>query len=77
MIQYNNYIGVFYQEDNEKTLDIFIVDERYVPLTHKDNNYKMIKENLLDKTNIPEKNIFPINTQLPLKKSVIQNSLEG
>ena len=46
---------------------IFQVDERYVPSDHPDSNYKMIKENFLDKINIPEKNIFPVNTDLSLK----------
>lgn len=54
----------------EKTY-IFMVDERYVSSIHIDNNYKMIKENLFNKINIPEKNIFSINTQLSLNKSVI------
>lgn len=50
---------------------IFMVDERFVPSDHIDNNYKMIKENLLKNINIPEKNLFPINTNLPFDKSAI------
>lgn len=50
---------------------IFQVDERYVNFNHNDNNYKMIKENLFDKINIPENNIFPINTSLPFKESAL------
>ncbi len=50
---------------------IFIVDERYVPFNHDDNNFKMIRENLLDIINIPETNLFPIKTNLPINESVI------
>jgi len=39
---------------------IFLTDERYVPLTDNDSNYRMIKENLLDKINIPKDNIHNI-----------------
>lgn len=45
----------FYQKLSQTTNDlmwnqthIFLVDERYVPLTHQNSNYKLIKENLCD-----------------------------
>jgi 6-phosphogluconolactonase len=47
---------------NWKNLNLFIVDERYVPATHPDSNFKMIWEKLLSKIKIPGKNIFQINT---------------
>jgi len=40
---------------------IFLADERFVALNHPESNYNMIKENLLDKVDIPKKNIHPID----------------
>ena len=37
---------------------IFWVDERCVPPTHEESNYKMTLDNLLYKVNIPKENIF-------------------
>jgi 6-phosphogluconolactonase len=42
---------------------IFIVDERFVPLEHRDSNYRMLKETLLDHVPIPQGNIHPIPTE--------------
>ena len=39
---------------------LFWSDERFVPHTDADSNYRMVKENLLDHISIPEKNIFAI-----------------
>lgn len=41
---------------------VFMVDERYVPYTHGENNFRMINETLLVHVNIPAKNIHPIIT---------------
>ncbi|PNS21471.1 hypothetical protein CAC42_1250 [Sphaceloma murrayae] len=45
--------------------EIFFADERCVPLTHEDSNYKLLKDELLDK--IPEElgkpKVFPIDEQ--------------
>lgn len=38
-------------------IHIFQVDERWVPQTHKDNNFRTLKHLLLDKINVPEENI--------------------
>lgn len=43
----------------EKVL-LFWGDERFVPHTHTDSNYKMVKDALLSKIKIPRKNIFAI-----------------
>jgi 6-phosphogluconolactonase len=42
----------------------FFGDERYVPHTDKDSNYRMANETLLKPLAIPEDHIFPINTSL-------------
>lgn len=39
---------------------LFWSDERLVPHTDADSNYRMVKENLLDHISIPEKNVFAI-----------------
>lgn len=53
----------FSRNINWKKIFIFWSDERFVPHTDADSNYKMAKENLLDHIAIPAKNIFatPIN----------------
>ncbi len=38
-------------------------DERYVPPNHPDNNYAMVKRELLSKVTIPEKNIHRVMTE--------------
>lgn len=51
-----------------KNVQLFWGDERFVPHTHADSNYKMVKEALLDHIKIPSKNIFPIPTKGEAKK---------
>jgi 6-phosphogluconolactonase len=43
--------------------DIFWADERYIPPNSNDSNYYSIKEHLLKRIHIPEKNIHPVPTQ--------------
>ncbi len=45
---------------NWKKVFIFFSDERYVPHSDADSNYKMAAESLLDHINIPRKNILAI-----------------
>ncbi|MBL0740032.1 6-phosphogluconolactonase [Chryseolinea lacunae] len=42
----------------------FFGDERYVPATHADSNYRMAKETLLDPMNITPGQVFRMNTDL-------------
>ena len=44
---------------------VFFVDERFVPNTDADSNYRMIEETLLDGAGVPLGNIHPIPTDLP------------
>ncbi len=46
-----------------KKVLLFWGDERLVPHSHPDSNYRMVKETLLEKIKIPKKNIFPIPTR--------------
>ena len=41
-------------------INIFLVDERFVSLDNEESNYNLLKRNLLDKIDIPEKNIHKI-----------------
>lgn len=43
-----------------KYIHIFLVDERWVPPTHEESNYRLLKENLLDYIPIPEENVHPM-----------------
>ena len=45
-------------------VNIFLVDERKVPLSHPHSNFKMIKKALLSGIDIPESNIFPLKTAM-------------
>ncbi|MCJ1450606.1 suppressor of los1-1 [Mycoblastus sanguinarius] len=56
--------------NSEDTVDfskweIFFADERAVPLDHEDSNYKLLKEELLDKipSNMGEPTVHPIDVQ--------------
>ncbi|MFV0604517.1 MAG: 6-phosphogluconolactonase [Niabella sp.] len=53
----------FSRNINWKEVLFFWGDERFVPHTHQDSNYRMTKEALFDKVNIPKKNIFPVPTK--------------
>lgn len=46
-----------------KKVLLFWGDERFVPHTHEESNYRMVKEALLDQIKIPKKNIYPVPTQ--------------
>jgi 6-phosphogluconolactonase len=45
--------------------DVFFADERCVPLDHEDSNYRLVKEEWLDKlpADGPKPTVFPIDTQ--------------
>lgn len=39
---------------------VFLADERFVPATDADSNYRMIREKLLDAVDIPASNVHPV-----------------
>ncbi len=43
---------------------VFQTDERFVSTEENDNNFRMIRESLLNYINIPDGNIFPIHTDV-------------
>lgn len=70
----------FNKEIDWEKVQLFWGDERCVPPDDKESNYRMAKENLLDKVPIPEANIFrikgenhPLEEALKYKKVVEQN----
>jgi len=54
-------------------------DERFVPHTHEDSNYRMVKEALLDHVKIPRKNVLAMPVKAEAKDCAIQYEkiLEG
>jgi 6-phosphogluconolactonase len=46
--------------------DVFFADERCVPLDHEDSNYRVVKEEWLDKipTDVAKPKVFPIDTDV-------------
>lgn len=42
-------------------INIFLVDEKFIPLDNNNSNYSLLKKNLLDKIEIPDKNIHKID----------------
>lgn len=56
------YIADYYsQEIDWNKVKLFFGDERCVPSTDKQSNYKMVSDTLLDFINIPRENIFRID----------------
>jgi 6-phosphogluconolactonase len=43
-------------------IHIFLVDERFLAFDDKDSNYRMLRDTLLDKVQIPQQNLHPIPT---------------
>jgi len=54
----------FSSKVNWQKVFIFWGDDRYVPHTHFESNYRMAYETLLSKINIPQENIFRIPTEV-------------
>ncbi|MBP1595620.1 MAG: 6-phosphogluconolactonase [Acidobacteria bacterium] len=50
-------------------IHLFWGDERCVPSSHPQSNYRMVRESLLDHVSIPAGNIFPIDGQLDSERA--------
>ena len=57
--------GLFRDKVDWHDVHIFMVDERFVPSSHKDSNYRILHENLLSKIPIPGDNVHPVKTDEP------------
>jgi 6-phosphogluconolactonase len=55
------YVGRF----DWSRIHLWWSDERYVPLDHPDSNYRMAREALINKINIPSTNVHPMPVDLP------------
>jgi len=67
---YSLLANVGYREKIDWTkVFFFFGDERYVPQTHPDNNYLMVKSVLFDPLSIPETQIFPFHTELTAQEA--------
>jgi 6-phosphogluconolactonase len=60
------------QEIEWAKVDIFMVDERYVPSDDAESNYKLLCDNLLNKVNIPFENVRSIKYMESLEASRIE-----
>ena len=59
---------------------LFFGDERFVPHTHPDSNFNMVKQSLLNHVTIPPENVHPFNTALPtpeVSAQVYENELKN
>ncbi len=45
-------------------VQVFLVDERFVPLDDENSNWRLARETLLDHVPVPECNLFPVPTHL-------------
>ncbi|OGW55191.1 MAG: 6-phosphogluconolactonase [Nitrospirae bacterium RBG_13_43_8] len=60
-----------------RRLHFFWVDERFVPPSHKDSNYRLLHDYLLSKISIPRENIHPVKTDLPSPQVTASNYEES
>jgi len=61
-IEFYSRLSAFKDFDLWSRTHVFLGDERFVPFSDGNSNFKMIKENLLDYISLPPENIHPITT---------------
>lgn len=64
--------SVFSRNIPWKNVNLFFSDERYVPHSDIDSNFRMVKENLLRHIPIPPRNIFPFDIKNTPAESAIE-----
>lgn len=52
-------------------VDVFLSDERYVPIDHADSNYRMAREALLDHVPVDPERVHPVQTHLPAAEAAL------
>jgi len=67
---------VLAMSENQSRLDwsgihLFFGDERHVPHTHPDSNYRMVREALLNQIDIPTGNIHRVSTEMDVQKAAL------
>jgi 6-phosphogluconolactonase len=55
---------------------IFWVDERAVPPTDEQSNYRLVYEHLITPAHIPDRNVFRVHTELPPKEAARRYSAD-
>lgn len=55
-----------------RKVSLFWCDERFVPVEHPDNNYKLVRDTLIIHTNIQPESIFKINTDISPEESALE-----
>lgn len=73
------FIKLSKEDIDWKKINIFLVDERFVPLDSDESNYHLLKKNLLDKIDISEKNIHrveilktPLDSKIDYEKRLLK-----
>lgn len=57
-------VDVYSRQIDWRYLHFFWVDERFVPPSHKDSNYRLLHNYLLNKISIPQENVHPVKTDM-------------
>ncbi|MBP9854920.1 MAG: 6-phosphogluconolactonase [Candidatus Omnitrophica bacterium] len=64
-VEFYSLLSAFNEFRSWSKVHIFLTDERFVNESDKDNNFRLIKDNLLRHISIPPENVHPIPTDAP------------